>query len=110
MKTHQKLIQIVVALTLLAGVVAFTSYAPDSQDNVAWNSRMSWSSGGGLPMPNVAWNSGTAWVPYFPPANVAWNSRMAWFSGGNLPLPNVAWNSGVAWEPLASPLRVAWNT
>ena len=129
MKTYQKLIQFVVALALLAGVIAFTAYFPGSENNVAWNSRMAWYSGGTLPMPNVAWNSGVAWVPNLEPTNVAWNSRVAWISGGTLPMPNVAWNSGVAWcdggglftpnvawnsgvawVPDVSPLSVAWNT
>ena len=79
-------------LALLAGVMAFIGYCPDFGNNVAWNSRMAWQSGGTLPLPNVAWNSG-----------------IAWYSASGLPMPNVARNSGVAWTPPASPLRVAWN-
>jgi hypothetical protein len=91
MKTGQKLIQILVALTLLLGAIALVASCPDM-------------------FPNVAWNSVHAWAPEVVPANVAWNSHVAWTSGEDLRMPNVAWNSRSAWVPDLSPANVTWNS
>lgn len=110
MKTHRKLIQILITLALLTGAIAFTTGFPGFEDNVAWNSRMAWQSGGSLPMPNVAWNSGVAWVPDLDPANVAWNSGVAYYDGGGQFVIDDLVNCGDFIVPGVLPLSVAWNS
>jgi hypothetical protein len=97
MNRHHKLFRLALILTLLAGVIAFATYAPEMFNNVAWNSGHAWVPD--VVPANVAWNSRIAWYggEDLPMPNVAWNSRVAWTGDGRLPMPNVAWNSGVAW-------------